>query len=263
MDLNADVGESPSALADGSEERLIAMVSSVNVACGGHAGDHASMHAVVMLAMRHGVAVGAHPAYPDRRNFGRRELDMSHVDLTASIKRQVTDFVNIAGSLGTTIRHIKPHGALYNAAAHDRPVAELIGQCLLPWRGRVHLVGLAGSIMLEVWASMGFRVAAEAFADRRYEPDGRLRSREHDDALIHDKADAARQAIQIAEQGTVLALDGSVHACRADTICLHGDAAGAMERVIEVRRALEAGGIRIAAPWPVFGSPLNTPPGVP
>lgn len=248
IDLNADVGELPAALEDGSEGRLIALVSSVNVACGGHAGDAASMRAVVTLAMRHGVAVGAHPSYPDRRNFGRHELDMSPGDLSASINRQVTDFMDIADSLGTTVRHIKPHGALYNAAAGNWSLAERIGQCLLPWRGRVRLVGLAGSLMLDAWRSLGFHVSAEAFADRRYESDGRLRARGKDGAIIHDVAEAARQAIQIAGQGSVTAVDGSVLACRADTICLHGDAAGALDRVIEVRRALDAEGIRIAAP---------------
>jgi len=248
IDLNADVGESPAALADGSEEQLIALVSSVNVACGGHAGDDASMRAVMTLALRYGVAVGAHPSYPDRDHFGRRPLDIDVDELAASVHAQVSDAMAIAASLGVSVRHIKPHGALYNAAARNRPLADLLGQSLLPWRGQVRLVGLAGSTMLEAWVAQGFQVSAEAFADRRYEPDGRLRSREHDDALIHEPALAARQAVQLAVEGTLTAVDGTTITCRADTLCLHSDAPGALPRVIAVRRALEQVGVRVATP---------------
>ena len=255
IDLNADVGESPAALVDGSEERLIARVSSVNVACGGHAGDDASMRAVMTLAMRHGVAIGAHPSYPDRDHFGRRPLDMDPAALTASIHAQVAAVMAIAGSIGATVRHIKPHGALYNTAARNRPLADLIGQSLLPWRESVRLIGLAGSVMLEAWSAQGFQVSGEAFADRRYEPDGRLRSRELDDALIDDPLEAARQAVQIALSKTIVAIDGSTIHCQAQTICLHGDSPRALERVTAVRQALGEAGIRVGSPawietWP-------------
>ena len=248
LDLNADVGERPAALADGSEEQLIALVSSVNVACGGHAGDDASMRAVMTLAMRHGVAIGAHPSYPDRDQFGRRHIDIDFDELAVSVHGQVAALMVIADDLGATVRHIKPHGALYNAAARSRSLADLIGQALLPWRESVRLVGLAGSLMLEAWTSQGFQVSAEAFADRRYEPDGGLRSREHDDALIHDAQEAARQAVQIAASGSILAIDGSRIICRADTIGLHSDAPGALQRVMAVRRAIEQAGIRVGPP---------------
>jgi UPF0271 protein len=248
IDLNADVGELPGLRADGSEVRLIARVSSVNIACGGHAGDAESMRATCRAAIEAGAAIGAHPGYPDRADFGRRVMTIAPEALRDSIRTQVADLEAIARELGAELAHVKPHGALYNAAVGDAALAGLIGEALVRRTGRLRLVGLAGSPMLDRWRTQGHRVAGEAFADRRYEADGRLRDRRHADALIHDPDEAARQAVRIAVERTVMAIDGSVVPCPAETIGLHGDAAGAEARVNAVRRALEAAGVRIAPP---------------
>jgi UPF0271 protein len=247
IDLNADVGEIPALAADGSEARLIAAVSSVNIACGGHAGDMVSVETAVRAAIAHGVAIGAHPSYPDRENFGRVVMDITHHDLMLDLRRQVVSLMSVAAEQGAVVHHVKPHGALYNAAIDDAALAATIAKPLAEWRGTLTLVGLAGSAMLDVWRSMGFDVAGEAFADRRYEPDGRLRDRRHPDALIDDPEEAARQAVQLAVHGTVTAGDGTVIPCRADTFCLHGDQPGALARVVAVRRALEGAGVTVAS----------------
>lgn len=177
IDLNADVGEQPEALADGSEEAILRLVSSANIACGGHAGDAETMAQVIRLCMKYGVAVGAHPGYPDRARFGREPLSSSPEAIQAFVFEQVKTLGEKAASLGTGVRYVKPHGALYNTAAHDRATAEAIAKGAARWRDGLTLVGLAGSLMLTVWTEMGFRTAGEAFADRAYESDGTLCSR--------------------------------------------------------------------------------------
>jgi len=260
IDLNADVGEIPALQADGTEARLIAAVSSVNIACGGHAGDVVSVEAAVRAAVVNGVAIGAHPAYPDRENFGRVVMDITHHDLMRDIHRQVVSLMAIADEHGAVVHHVKPHGALYNAAVDDGTLAATIAKPLAAWRSVVRLVGLAGSPMLDVWRSMGYPVAGEAFVDRRYEPNGRLRDRQYADAVIDDPEEAARQAVQLAVHGTVTAIDGTVIPCRADTLCLHGDKPGALDRVLAVRKALEAAGVRIRSLPDVSPSPPPLPP---
>jgi len=247
IDLNADVGEDPAALADGREARLLSVVTSINVACGGHAGDAASMQALVALAHAHGVALGAHPSYPDRAGFGRQVLDMDPRALADAIARQVRALAAIAANAGVTLRHVKPHGALYNVAARDRAVAAAIATAVAPWRGRVALVGLAGSLMLEVWRDAGFSTVGEAFADRRYEPDGSLRSRQHPDAVLTDPEAAARQALDIVVNGVITAADGTQVPIAARTLCVHGDTPGAVAIATAVRAALAAHGVTVRA----------------
>ncbi len=243
IDLNADVGERPAALRDGSEAELLAEVTSVNVACGGHAGDAASMAAVVALAVPRRIAIGAHPSYPDRDGFGRREIDMPPEAIAATILEQTSALEAIVRAHGSALRHVKPHGALYNVARRDARVAAAIASGLLPWRGRVWLVGLAGSPMLEVWREAGFDVAPEAFADRRYEADGSLRSRAHADALLGDPAQAAAQAADIAAGLGARAAGGARVAIAATTLCIHGDTPGAPGIARAVRAALESAGV--------------------
>jgi len=247
IDLNADMGEIPALLADGSEERLLAIVTSTNIACGGHAGTPESMRALVELALRHGVAVGAHPSFPDRANFGREPMAMDPADLARSVEAQVRALDAIAGERGASIHHIKPHGALYNVAVRDAAVAHSIADGLERWRTTAILVGLAGSGMLEVWRGRGFRVAAEAFADRRYEPDGTLRSRRHADALLLDPAAAAEQAVGIGRDRQVVASNGGRVAVAAETLCVHGDTPNAIAIARAVRAALENSGVGIEA----------------
>lgn len=229
MDINADVGEVPAAIGDGTQEALMPYLTSVNIACGGHAGDDDTMRRTVEQARRHGVGIGAHPGYPDRENFGRLELDLDAGTLEASIHAQVAALAAIAGDLV----HVKPHGALYNQAVKNRALAETIARGVARFSRDVVLVGLAGSEMLDVFRDAGFRVAGEAFADRRYEADGTLRSRKHADALIRDAALAAVQAVELARSG------------RVDTICIHSDTPGAGELVRAVRGELERAGMEL------------------
>jgi 5-oxoprolinase (ATP-hydrolysing) subunit A len=247
IDLNCDMGELPEALADGSQEALMKYVSSANIACGGHAGDAETMRVTIEQALRHKVAVGAHPGYEDRANFGRVELRLSFEEIAASVYRQILALEEIAKKLGAQIGHVKAHGALYNQAARDREVARAIAEGVRRWRADVILVGLAGSVMLEEFRAAGFAVAAEAFADRRYERDGSLRSRKFDNALLRDPEQAAEQALRVAQQGSVIAADGSTVSALAQTICIHGDTPGAAEIAAAVYRRLEAAGFKIEA----------------
>jgi UPF0271 protein len=247
IDLNCDMGELPEAIANGTQEALMRSVTSANVACGGHAGDEETMRTTILQALRHGVAIGAHPGYADRENFGRLELQMSSAEVTQSVFAQVRALAQIAGSYGTKIVHVKPHGALYNQAVRNLELAEAIAAGVARWSRDVVLVGLAGSSMLDVFREAGFKVAAEAFADRRYEPDGTLRSRKLDDALIRDPKEAARQALAMVQRGIVTAIDGSEVALSAQTICIHGDTPGATAIAAEVVRALNEAGIERTA----------------
>ena len=224
IDLNCDMGEYPAAVVDGTQEALMRSVTSVNIACGGHAGDEAVMRATIEQALRHGVAIGAHPGYADRENFGRVELKLAAEEVADSVYEQVAALAKIAESFGARIAHVKPHGALYNQAARDRLLAGAIAQGVARWRKDVVLVGLAGSVMLVAFREAGFAVAAEAFADRRYEADGSLRSRKFTDALIRDPAEAAKQALRIVERNEVIACDGRAVAITARTICKIGRA---------------------------------------
>jgi UPF0271 protein len=247
IDLNCDMGEIPEAVADGTQETLMRSITSVNVACGGHAGDEQTMRATIQQALRAGVAVGAHPGYPDRENFGRLELKMAPDEVAESVFQQVQALGQVAESCGAPVVHVKPHGALYNQAVGNRELARAIAKGVAQWRRDVVLVGLAGSPMLEVFREAGFTVAAEAFADRRYEPDGTLRSRKFEDALIRDPKEAARQALGMVERGVVSTSNGSGVAVAAQTICIHGDTPDATAIAAEVARTLIEAGIRISA----------------
>lgn len=246
IDLNCDMGEVPEAIADGTQEALMRSISSVNVACGGHAGDAATMRATIEQALRAGVAIGAHPGYPDRENFGRLELKMAAEAVAESVYEQVRALADIAESCGARLVHVKPHGALYNQAVKNCELAGAIAAGVARWGRGVLLVGLAGSPMLDVFREARFAVAAEAFADRRYEPDGTLRSRKFEDALIRDPVKAAQQALRMVELGVVKASDGSEVAVAAQTICIHGDTPGAPEIAAEVARVLSQAGVTLS-----------------
>ena len=244
IDLNCDMGEVLEAIADGTQEALMRSITSVNVACGGHAGDEQTMKTTIEQALRWKVAIGAHPGYPDRANFGRLELKMPAEAVADSVFEQVRALAKIAAACGTRLVHVKPHGALYNQAVGNRELAEAIAAGVARWSKDVVLVGLAGSPMLDVFREAGFAVAAEAFADRRYEPDGTLRSRKFEDALISDPVEAGRQALNIVERGMVIASDGREVAVNAQTICIHGDTPGAPQIASVAARTLrEAGAI--------------------
>jgi UPF0271 protein len=266
IDLNCDMGELPEAIADGTQESLMASLTSVNIACGGHAGDERTMKTTIEQALKWRLAIGAHPGYADRANFGRLELKLPAKEIADSVYEQVRALAEIAATCGARLVHVKPHGALYNQAVKNRELAEAITEgvknavadvaaalrrCSSALRRHscltedVVLVGLAGSAMLDVFRKAGFAVAAEAFADRRYEPDGTLRSRKFEDALIRNPEEAAWQALGIAERGLVIASDGSEVSVDAQTLCIHGDTPGAPAIAAAVARALREGGVSL------------------
>jgi UPF0271 protein len=218
------MGELPDA---GHEAALMAHVTSANIACGAHAGDDPSMERTVLLALERGVRIGAHPGYPDPRNFGRLEMPMEPEAIAETVYSQIRRLEEITRRHGARIVHVKPHGALYNVAVKNRDVALAIGQGVARWNPSAVIFGLARSPMLDVWRGIGLASAGEGFADRRYEPDGTLRSRKLPDALITDPAEAAAQAVRLAQGGAV------------QTICIHGDTPGAVEILKSVRKALE------------------------
>jgi UPF0271 protein len=223
MDLNCDMGE----LEDAQHEAaLMQYISSANIACGAHAGDDAIMERTARLALERGVRIGAHPGYPDRANFGRIEIPMTPAEIEETVLEQIQRLDAIVRRLGGETVHVKPHGALYNVAVRNREVAQAIGRGVARWNAHIPIFGLAGSPMLDVWREMNLPVAAEAFADRRYEPDGSLRNRKFPDALITDPAAAAAQAVRLAGEGV------------AQTICVHGDTPGAVEILRACRTAL-------------------------
>jgi UPF0271 protein len=247
IDLNADVGESFGPWRMGDDERLIPLVSSVNIACGFHAGDPATIERAVRLAVRSGAAVGAHPGYPDLAGFGRRELEMAPADLEASILYQVAAVAAFARDAGVELRHVKAHGALYNAAALDPRLAETVARAVRRFSSDVALYGLAGSALLDAGRTVGLSVAAEAFPDRAYEPDGRLRSRSLPDSVLTDSTEIARRAVLMAVEGAVKAVDGSRVPIEPQTLCLHGDTPGAVEHAGAVRAALAQAGVEVRA----------------
>jgi UPF0271 protein len=220
-------------------------ITSVNVACGGHAGDEGTMKSTVEQALRWKLVIGAHPGYPDPVHFGRQEMQLPPENVCSFVFEQVRALARVVEQQRATLTHVKPHGALYNQAVHDTTLAAAIAAGVALWSRDVVLVGLAGSPMLDIFRAAGFAVAAEAFADRRYEADGTLRSRKFDDALIGDPAEAGRQALRMAQHGTVLARDGSEVGVRADTICIHGDTPGASEIAAAVAQTLREGGVTL------------------
>jgi UPF0271 protein len=245
VDLNCDMGELPQAITDGTQESLMPSLTSVNIACGGHAGNAQTMRATIAQALRWKLDVGAHPSYPDRANFGRLELQLPADAIADSVFEQVRALAAVASESGARITHVKPHGALYNQAATNRVIAQAFADGVARWSRDVAIVGLAGSLMLDVFREAGFRVAAEAFADRLYEADGALRSRKFADALIRDPAEAAQQALRIVEQGTVIAHGGTEIAAKAQTICIHGDTPGAPEIAATVAKTLQRAGVQL------------------
>ncbi len=245
VDLNLDAGENAALLADGTEAKLYDLVSSINVACGGHAGDVSTMRAAVKLAMARGLAIGAHPSYPDRAGFGRTALEIEPEVLRNSLREQVRALLEVLDEKGAVLTHIKPHGALYNVAASDEGIAALVVDTCAEFR--LPLVGLAGSRLKEACEKRGIPFRAEAFVDRRYEGTGLLRARRHADALITDPETAAGQAVRIVKDGMVRAIDDSTILMEAHTLCIHGDTPSALAVAQAVRRELDSSGVDIRA----------------
>jgi len=242
IDLNADLGEG-----DPFDAELLAIVSSCNIACGGHAGDTQSMRATIEAAMRNDVAIGAHPSYPDPEGFGRQSGFLTGDALYESLTEQVTALADIAAQLGATLSHVKPHGALYNDAVLDRELADVIARVNAETAGAPSLVGMANSELQIAADRYRLEFVAEAFVDRAYEADGTLVSRSEPGAVHADLAVATTQAVGLAKRGRVTARNGDVIDVRADTLCIHGDTPGAAEAARAVRDVLESHGVEIRA----------------
>jgi UPF0271 protein len=241
VDLNADVGEG---IGTEGDEVLLDVVTSASVACGVHAGDPATMRRTVEAAARRGVVIGAHPSYPDRQGFGRRPMTMAPARVTEEVLSQVIALDTVARELGTRVRYVKPHGALYHRMADDEACARAVVDALRVV-GDLMLLAPAGSDAVEVAGAMGVRVATEAFADRAYQPDGHLVSRDVPGAVLADPVVVARRALGIALDHEVATVDGSTISLTAASICVHGDTPGAAELARHVRRALEDAGVTL------------------
>ena len=228
IDLNADLGEFPERLADGSDAALMGYITSASVACGGHAGDALTMEHTLELARQNEVAVGAHPSYPDRAGFGRTALQVPIAELESSIADQISQLVSIGRRLDVAIAHVKPHGALYHSCNEDAEIARALARAVLAVDSGMVVIGQAGYPCLDIYREMGLRTAAEAFADRAYEPDGRLRNRALPGALLDSPERAASQAVSLATRGCVLTTSGSQVAISADTLCVHSDTPGSV-----------------------------------
>lgn len=247
IDLNCDCGESFGPWRLGDDDAVLRHVTSANIACGAHAGDPETMRRTLRLCRELGVAAGAHPGYPDLQGFGRRPLPLTPAEVENSVLAQIGALHAIARAEGVVLRHVKPHGALYNAAALDRALAAAIARAVAAFDQELILVGLAGSELVAAGAAAGLRVAREAFADRGYAADGTLLPRATPGALIEQRDANLAQALRIVRDGHVLGPGGVRVPVAADTLCVHGDTPGAAERAAHLRAGLEAAGVTVAA----------------
>lgn len=247
IDLNSDLGESFGPWTMGHDEALMPSITSANIACGFHAGDPSVMRQTIRLAKQHGVAVGAHPGFPDLAGFGRREMQLSTGELEDLVLYQLAAMAGVAATEGVRLQHVKAHGALYNMAARDSSLARAIAGAVAAFDRTLILLGLPNSPLLREGEAAGLRVAAEVFADRTYEADGSLTSRRVPGSVIQDPVSVVARAVDMVRTGQVMATDGAVVPLRADTICLHGDTPGAANLARHLRAALEAAGITVAA----------------
>jgi len=240
VDLNCDLGEGA-----GHDAELMPLITSANIACGGHAGDEETMRETCLLAWRHSVAIGAHPGFADREGFGRREQAVTPKEVAGLVFAQTRLLQEIAVGCGGRVTHVKPHGALYNLAARDLALARAVAEGTREADPRLALFALAGSQLVVAGREYGLRVVSELFADRTYQADGTLTPRSHPLALIEDEAAAVAQVLRLVREGRVRALDGTDLALEAGTICLHGDGAHAVAFAERLNRELRAAGIEI------------------
>ena len=247
IDINADLGESEASLANGTDFDLMHYITSANVACGGHAGNENTMRETIRMARQLNVAAGAHPGYPDRENFGRIESPMSAAEVEATVRDQIAALAEVAESLNVQLVHCKPHGALYHAANKNTEIAAAIGRAVLQGDDQLIMVGQAGSATLALWESMGLTCAAEAFADRAYEPDGILRKRTLPGALLDNPAKASAQAVSIAVRQIAIATNGTELKVSAGTVCIHSDTPGSVAIARAVNEALKNAGVQVQA----------------
>ena len=248
IDLNCDMGESFGAWKMGDDRAIMPLITSANVACGFHAGDPSTIRATVRLAVDHGVAVGAHPSYPDLQGFGRRAMQIGAQECYDLVVYQAGAVEAFARAAGARLHHVKIHGMLYNVAAKDEGLADAIARATKDLGGGVMLYALSGSLMMDAASRHGVRSIGEVFGDRSYQSDGSLTPRGQPGAMITDEATAVAQVLMMVEQGRLRSLDGVEVPVDAGTLCLHGDQPGAVRFATALRAAFKERGIELRAP---------------
>jgi 5-oxoprolinase (ATP-hydrolysing) subunit A len=247
IDINADMGESFGAYTIGHDEGLMQAITSANIAAGFHGGDPSVLRATIRLARAHGVAVGAHPGYPDLVGFGRRAMAVSPREAEDFVLYQIAAVGGVAQAEGVRMQHVKAHGELFNVAAKDPDLAMAIARAVAAYDKSLILFAMPRSEMLKAGQALALRTVAEVFADRAYEPDGSLVSRRKAGAVIHDPGAVVARAVRMVKDRSVVASDGSVVALEAETICVHGDTPGADELAAKIRAGLEQAGVVVRA----------------
>lgn len=247
VDLNCDLGESFGHYKIGQDETVLPYVTSVNIACGFHAGDPLVMESTVKKALENQVAIGAHPGYPDILGFGRRDMDITPEEAKAYVIYQIGALNGFVKAYGGKMQHVKPHGALYNRAAVDYQLARAIAEGVYAVDSELILMGLAGGELIRGGQEVGLRTASEVFADRTYTSEGKLVPRREKGSVIHDKELASKQVLDMVLNGTVTSIDGKMVSIKAESICVHGDNEEAVALVLEIRKVLEENGVTISS----------------
>lgn len=246
VDLNADLGESYGRYTVGNDKQIIPLISSANVACGFHAGDPTVLlNTLEQIKASGTTGLGAHPSYPDRQGFGRRYMDMTHEEVRAFLLYQLAALEGMAKTIGLTLNHVKPHGALYNQTFIDYSLAQVIAKTVREYNPQLKLMGLANQNLVQAGKEIGLSVVNEVFADRAYESDGTLVSRRKEGAMITDTKQAVDRVIRMVTEGKVQSIDGQDIKIQADSICVHGDGEKALDFVQEIILGLESNGVNI------------------
>ncbi len=247
IDLNSDLGESYGPWSMGDDRAMLDIVTSANIACGGHASDPETMFTTLRLAAERGVVIGAHPGYADREGFGRRVIPMSPAEAGRMVAAQIGALAGVAVVAGAVIRYVKPHGALSNVSMDDRAMADAIVAAIKAQPGDLALLAISGTELEEAGRAAGLTVFSEIFADRGYLPNGRLVPRSQPGAMIHDAGAAAERLLRFLETGRMPVLGGDPIPLRAQSVCVHGDSRGAVAMAREIRSALTARNVEIAS----------------
>jgi 5-oxoprolinase (ATP-hydrolysing) subunit A len=247
IDINSDMGESFGAYTIGHDAGLMKAITSANVAAGFHAGDPSVLRETIRMAKAHGVAIGAHPGFPDLVGFGRRELNVTPKEAEDFVLYQIAAVAGVAAAEGVRVQHVKAHGALFNMAVHNAELSAAIARAVAAFDASLIFFGLPGSELLKAGRAAGLRVAAEVFADRAYDSDGTLASRRKPGAVIHDAAVVVARAVRMVTERSVVAIDGSVVPLEADTICVHGDTPGSDVLAAQIRAGFERAGVTVKA----------------
>ena len=245
IDLNCDLGEAFGNYSFGGDKDIIPLITSANIACGFHAGDENVMNETIQLAKENNVGIGAHPGLPDLQGFGRRKMDIKPKEIYNLVVYQLGALNGFCKIHGTRINHVKPHGALYNMGAKNKEIAQAIAQAVYDFDKSLVLVGLSNTLLISEAEALGLRTASEVFADRRYEDDGQLVSRQELDATITNTDEALQQVLKMVTENKVVSKNGKEIDLQADTICVHGDGAHALDFVTQIRKKLTKEGIDI------------------